>query len=355
MSAGRKPARAGWLLGRFVIAIAGIALSTACRKDNAGGDTQHAGRVGFHIGAIPVSDPEKPPSDEQKPGGVLGYAIHLGTFQEELSKAGFEYQGLIGFPRTAAALLALASGQVEVAVTGDSPAVLSRARGDKQRAIQLTLPSTDTWVVGRKGGPATLAGLSGHKVGTLFGSTFDYYFRAGADQLGIKDIQYAQLPASAALPALNANELDAYLTTAATAETWRVRFGLPVIARLSEVDPRLQGVGITTVREDFLGKNPTFAAAYWRALKTGIDAFRSDPEKYYQWEAEASGVPIDIVRASSPKVFADTPIPKESVDQLERLLDFWLKTNVANGRFAVADWVVNPSPADPSRTELGKN
>ena len=307
--------------------------------------TAHAAQgrlVGFRIAAPPVNNPDRPPSDIQQPGGVLGYAIHLGTFQQELARAGFEYLGLRGFPRTAACMLALATGQVEVASTGDSPALLSRARGDKHRAIYLTPPESETWVVARKGGPTSLRELAGKKVGTLFGSTFDYYFQVVVAKLGIAGIEYAQLQGPAALPALQKGALDAYLTPATTAALWQRKYGLPVIGRLSEVDPKLKGIGITTAREDFINANPGFPAAYYRALKTAIDAIQKDKEAYFAWQSDATGVPIDILRASEPLKFAETPIPEESVAALREMLEFRLKTNVANSWFDVREWVVEP-------------
>lgn len=296
--------------------------------------------MGFHIASVPVNNPDKPPSEEQKAGGVLGYAIHLGGFQRELAKAGFEFLGIKGFPRTAACMLALNAGQVQVASTGDSPAVLSRARGDKHHAIYVTLPSTETWIVGRPGGPPSLQALSGKKVGTLLGSTFDYYFRAAAAQVGLSDIQFAQLQASAALPALQNDALDAYLTTSTTAALWQRKYGLPVIAKLSDVNPKLRGIGIVTARDDFLEAHPTFAAAYFRGLRTGIDAIRKDKAAYLAWEADASGIPLDILQASDSLRLADTPAPPESVAALQEQLAFRLATGVANAAFDVREWVV---------------
>ena len=204
------------------------------------------------------------------------------------------------------------------------------------------MPSTETWIVARKGGPTSLKELSGKKVGTLLGSTFDYYFRVATDKFGIKGIDFAQLQASAALPALQNDALDAYLTTATTASLWHRKYGLPVIAKLSEVDPKLRGIGVVTAREDFLAKHPTFPAAYFRGIKTAIDAVRRDPEAYFAWEASVTGIPLDILRESTPTRFADTPAPEESIRALEEQLDFRLKTDVANARFDVRRWIVTP-------------
>ncbi|MET0286948.1 MAG: transporter substrate-binding domain-containing protein [Polyangiales bacterium] len=299
--------------------------------------------VPVSIAGVPVNNPDKPPSDVAQAGGVLGYALDLGGFQRELEQAGFAFQGLRGFPRTAACMLALSSGQVEVAITGDSPAVLSRARGDKHRAIYLSLPTTETWIVARKGGPRTLAELPGKKVGTYFGSTFDYYFRAATAQLGIEGIDYAQLAPSAALPALQNDSLDAFLTTSTNAALWRSKYGLPVIAKLSEVDAKYRGIQIVSAREDFLAANPGFPAAYFRGLQTAIEAIRKDPEAFFAWEADVTGMPLEIVKVGSPLPLADTPIPPESVAALEEQLAFRLKTGVANAPFDVRGWVVEPA------------
>jgi sulfonate transport system substrate-binding protein len=334
--------------GRLGLALAAISLMfAACNK---GGDKaqSQAGLVAFRIGGSTVINPDKPPPAELQPGGVLGYAIHLGTFQAELKKAGFDYQGFSGYPRTAASLLGLTSGQVQVASTGDSPAVLSRARGDKQRAIWISAPTGDIWVVGHKGGPASLKDLAGRKVGLLFGSTAHYIFRSAAEVEGVKGVEYAQLQPSQALPALQRGDVDGYVAaTSSTAELWRVRYGLPVIAKIGQAHPDLQGISVMTAREDFLAAHPTFAAAFWRGLKTGIDAIKADPEAYYRWIADQTGTPIDIVRATAVERYADVPFPKAGVDGLQRLLEFQRRTGLANSDFQVTDWATGPVDLQP--------
>jgi ABC-type nitrate/sulfonate/bicarbonate transport system substrate-binding protein len=296
--------------------------------------------VDVRIAGIAVNNPYLPPSTEQKTNGPLGYAIHLGTFQTELEKAGFRFAAFQGFPRTAAALLALNAKESEVAMTGDSPAVLSRARGDRQRVIYVGRPDADAWVIGRKDGPATLEQLRGHKVGALFGSIFDYYARNVFDTLGIqKNVSYAQLQVSAALPALQRGDLDAYVTAPATAALWQSRYGLPVIAKASTSYPQWQTTSVATTRQDFLDANPSFPQAYWSGLKTGIDAIKRDPKAYLAWEAQVTGLPLDVVQATVRTDFSDIAIAPEGLPALQRLLDFQLRTGAAKAPFVIQDWV----------------
>jgi sulfonate transport system substrate-binding protein len=298
--------------------------------------------VDFRIAAASLGNPEQV-SKELKTTGPLGYAIHLGTFQQELQKSGFRFKGIVGFPRTAAALLGMMSGQAEVATTGDSPAVLSRARGEKHRALYVTNPNiieSSFWVVGRKGGPRTLQELSGHSVGLLFGSTFDYSFQTAAEGLQLKNVGYTQLPSSAALPALQNNQLDAYVTSPSIAKLWIDKFGLTLIGKLGDVPSTGRTVSIISAREDFLKANPAFAAAFWRGLKSGIDAIRKDPEAYYRWVADSTGYSLDIVRATSGVNYEERPISEDGVAALKKLLDFRLKNKVAQSAFSVDDWVL---------------
>lgn len=329
---------------RMFLPFAAVAVLLAACGGERAGKSSTGKLTPFRIGGSAVINPDLPPKAELQPGGPLGYAIHLGTFQAELKKAGFEYAGFSGYPRTAASLLGLSAGQVQVASTGDSPAVLSRARGDKQRAIWIGAPTGDIWVVGRKGGPTSLKDLAGQKVALLFGSTAHYIFRSAAEAEGVQGIQYAQLQPSQALPAVQRGDVDAYAASASsTAELWRVKYGLPVIARIAQSHPDLQGISVITAREDFLAAHPQFAAAFWRGLKTGIDAIRRDPEAYYRWTSEQSGVPLEIVRATAVERYADVPFPREGVDGLQRLLAFQIRTGLANSSFQVADWATGPA------------
>ena len=298
--------------------------------------------VGVRIAAAALGNPEQI-SKQLQTSGPLGYAIHLGVFQRELAHSGFRFDGVLGFPRTAAALLGMMSGQAELASTGDSPAVLSRARGERQRALYVTPPS-DTesgfWVVGRPGGPATLASLGGKRVGLLFGSTFDYGFQTAAQGLGLKDVAYTQLPSSAALPALQNNQLDAYVTSAAVAKLWIDRHGLTLVGKLGDVPSTGRTVSVISARADFLAANPSFAPAFWRGLKAGIDAIRQDPEAYYRWSADSTGYPLDVVRATTSIDFEDKAISDAGVTALKKLLDFRVAHQVAQAPFSVDDWVV---------------
>lgn len=301
--------------------------------------------VPVRIAGIAVNNPNAAPSTEQKTNGPLGYAIARGTFQSELEKHGFRFAGFQGFPRTAAALLALSANETEVALTGDSPAVLSRARGDKQRAIYVSQPDADAWVVGRADGPDTLAALSGKRVGALFGSIFDYYARNVFDTLGIRDqVSYAQLQVSAALPALQRGDLDAYVTVPATAALWAQQYGLKVIAKASETYPQWQTTTVATANQAFLDQHPQLPAAFWAGIQSGIQAIEADVPAYLAWEAEVTGLPLPVIEATARTSFSDVPVNADGVVALQRLLDYQLASEAAKNSFVVTDWVVTPAP-----------
>jgi len=298
--------------------------------------------VGVRIAANALGNPDKINTALQT-GGPLGYAIHLGLFQQELREAGFRFDGIVGFPRTAAALLGMMSNQAELATTGDSPAVLSRARGEQHRALYVTNPKSiegSFWVVGRQDGPSTLAGLGGYKVGLLFGSTFDYSFKTAANGLQLKDVAYTQLPASAALPALQNNQLDAYVTSPNIAKVWVDKYGLKLIGKLGDVPESGRIVSVITARSDFLDNHPAFAPAFWRALHQSIGVIHRDPEAYYQWVADSTGYDINVVRATSDAQYEDVAISEDGVKALKALLAFRLADNVAKADFSVDDWVL---------------
>ena len=108
---------------------------------------------------------------------------------------------------------------------------------------------------------------------------------------------------------------------------------------------RITHPGIVTAREDFLAKNPGFPEAYYRALRTGIDAIAEDRERYFRWESEATGVPIEILRETEPLIFGETATPEQSILSLIEQLDFRVRTGVANASFDIREWVVNSNHA----------
>jgi len=71
-----------------------------------------------------------------------------------------------------------------------------------------------------------------------------------------------------------------------------------------------------------LKANPAFAAAFWRGLKSGIDAIRKDPEAYYRWVADSTGYSLDIVRATSGVNYEERPISEEALAALKKAAGF---------------------------------
>ena len=113
---------------------------------------------------------------------------------------------------------ALQTGDVQVGLIGDTPAVQAKASGIDVPALVIDKPSSDIWFLGREGGVSKIEDLAGKKVGLQFGSNFDKYGRAVLERAGVADkVELVNLLFADALPALQRGDIDAVPLPATTA------------------------------------------------------------------------------------------------------------------------------------------
>lgn len=276
-----------------------------------------------------------------KPLGVIGYALDQPSAQGILAKYGFHYARFAGFDNGPPAAQALASGSVQLAGIGDAPAVLSRAAGQQNRALTVLSSPGGTWIAGHSGGPNSLQGLAGKKVGVQFGSNFDRYLRTALADAGLTNkVQLVNLLVADGYGALSNGSIDAYSGPATTVALWQKQGGVTVIDKAEKSHPDYTSAMVTLVNDDFLKAHPQLQQAWWEVTKLGLDTIKKDPATYYAWTTKAQGYPADVVKATTVLTYPTAPVADPDIAGLQKTQDFLVGAGVAKSSFDVSSWVV---------------
>ncbi|RBY84868.1 ABC transporter substrate-binding protein [Blastococcus sp. TF02A-30] len=275
------------------------------------------------------------------PQGVIGYALADDGAQDLLAEHGFRYTEFAAFENGPPAAQALASGSLQLAAIGESPALLSRAAGQQNRALVVLSSPGGTWIAGREGGPTSIADLAGATVGVQFGSNFDRYLRTALGEEGLTDeVQLVNLLVADGYGALTGGSIDAYAAPAASVGLWAQKGGVQVIDKAEESHPDYRSALVTLVNEDFLAEHPELPDAWWELYRLGLDKIQADPEAYYAWVSETLGYPVDVVRDTTVLVDPQEPASDEDIASLEEAQEFLVEQGLAKEPFDVAEWVV---------------
>ena len=136
--------------------------------------------------------------------------VHEGLAQPIPREVRLRVQSLRGLHNGPPVVQALQTGDVQVGLIGDTPAVQAKASGIDVPALVIDKPSSDIWFLGREGGVSKIEDLAGKKVGLQFGSNFDKYGRAVLERAGVADkVELVNLLFADALPALQRGDIDA--------------------------------------------------------------------------------------------------------------------------------------------------
>jgi sulfonate transport system substrate-binding protein len=273
--------------------------------------------------------------------GPLGYAIHQDLAQPILAKYGFEYDEFVSFSNGPPVAQALQTGDLQVGVIGDTPAVQSRASGLEVSSVAIAKPTADIWFLTKEGGVKSLDELAGKKVALQFGSNFDKYGRAVLERAGVlDDVELVNLLFADTLPALQRGEVDAVPVPASTAGLWRKTTEFPVISKASVDDPDLLATTVTLVPDALLEKEPDLAKAVWEATKAGQEAIAADHDGYLAFLSESTGAPLDVVKDEQLFAYSDVPADPDGLKAVDLTLKFLLDSGTAKQGFDTKTWTV---------------
>ncbi|OKH20547.1 aliphatic sulfonate ABC transporter substrate-binding protein [Nostoc calcicola FACHB-389] len=274
-----------------------------------------------------------------EPTGALGWAKKKGILERELKKAGFQNITFARFPNGPDLNEALVAGQLDVGSLGDTPAIVLRARGEETRLLRISQFNTTAWLVGKKNGPRSLAELKGEKIATQKGSYMHRYLLGLLAETKIaKDVKVVHLMSTEAKAALERGDVAAYATSSDMGPYLKSQ-GFPVIDS-SANHQGLSGTSLIVATEKFLAKKPDFPNKFNTILTEAAKDLKANSEEYYQYHAQTTKYPVDIIKISYPlKQVSEEPLPPEGVKLLEGTKKFLVSQGLAKSDFQLKDWV----------------
>ncbi|KRF13687.1 aliphatic sulfonate ABC transporter substrate-binding protein [Paenibacillus sp. Soil787] len=271
--------------------------------------------------------------------GPEGWAQSKGYLESELKKYGVKEFKYFNFPNGPNLNEAITAGTLDVGIYGDTPAINGKAAGLKTRLINQTQINMNAWLVAKADGPKTLADLKGKKVATSQGSYMSRYLTSLLKEQGLdKDVKILHLLPADGEAALSRGDIAAY--------AYPTGFG-PLLLKKGYVaideaakHPFLLGSSLTVVTEDYLAKNPQFPKL-WNDLRTkAVKEIRENSEEFFKFYAEASGYPVDVVKASFK--IEQWPLESSTTDGLkltEETKKFLVEQGLAKKDFVITEWL----------------
>lgn len=314
-------------------ALAALALgTTACGGDDADSASAASGGGGttLRVGYIGTGG---------KFNGPEGYAYSTGDLQRWLKPAGISAIKPVEFANGPLATQALVGGSLDMIIAGDTPQLLAKSQGVPARALLQNRTGINAWLIGRKGGPTSVADLAGKKVARQQASFQDRYLQGLLAERGLtgKPTLTAMLN-PAAITALRSGSLDAAAIAVVQSKPLADE-GFPVLDK-SDDHPELQGTSITTIATKFDEAHPGVADAWIGARAKALELARGNESAYYAYDAKAQAITPDVDRAWSPLTsFPDAPWTATGTKQLRGTLDFLVKQKLAKP-FDLASWGV---------------
>lgn len=329
---------------RLLVAAIAVAALAACSPSEASSPQEASGAPSAAGEAVPLTigapwngTAGKTPADT----GPIGYALSLGIAEPILAEHGFTYEGFAAFNNGPPVVQALQSGDVQVGLIGDTPAVLAKSNDLDVPAIVIARPTSDIWFIGKEGGVSSLAELKGKKVALQFGSNFDKYGRAALERAGVlNDVELVNLLFADALPALQRGDVDAVPLPATTAGIWRLQNDFPVLSKASEDDPDLLATSVVLTSGEAYAAHPDLPAAIWEVYDAGSRAIEKDHDAYAKFVADTTGAPVDVVLAANLWQYGTEPVDPDGLATVTSTLEFLQDTDATTGTFDPTTWVV---------------
>ncbi|MED1440963.1 MetQ/NlpA family ABC transporter substrate-binding protein [Aeribacillus composti] len=335
----------------FIFFIAIFALLTACSSNNTStnknAETENHSNAGVeekgktlrlgYINSTGNKDKDKPAVS-----GAEGWALNKGFLQEELKKIGITNIEYFSFPNGPNLNEAMASGEIDVGILGDTPALLARSSGQKTRLIGFANIFQDIWLVtNKKNGVSSLEELKGKTVATSNGSYMFRYLTGLLEENNLlEDVKIVHLLPPEAAAALERGDIQAYAFPTYMGPK-HVKLGFPLLHQASKTTPHLTGTSVTIASEKFLEQNPEFLSVWTDTRERAVKDLKEHQEEFYQYVAEVTKQDLDVVKESLPlNNIREENFPKEGLELLEGTKKFLVKQGLIKKDFAIKDWML---------------
>ncbi|GAA1876722.1 ABC transporter substrate-binding protein [Pseudonocardia ailaonensis] len=326
----RRPLALTALAAAFALALAACGGGTTSAGNGSGG-----GGYTVRIGIV----------TKVAPDGLLGWADKQGILRKDLAAAGVTDVELSTFATGPTLNSALTSGSVDIASQGDTPALTLRSNGFASKLVAISGINADYYLIGRKGGATTLAGLAGKKVAAAPGTAPEQYLIGLLKEENLTGtIPISSLQTNDAATAVRAGSIDAFVASGPMAGQL-VEQGFPVIDKASD-HTDLYTSSVHVASQKFLDAHPQFAAAWATVLADTVKSIKADPDGFWAFNAQVDQVDQNVAKIAFPlSSLPDEAFSTTGVAQLSHSYDFLVEQKVITQPFDVKGWLATPAPA----------
>jgi succinate dehydrogenase/fumarate reductase flavoprotein subunit/ABC-type nitrate/sulfonate/bicarbonate transport system substrate-binding protein len=273
--------------------------------------------------------------------GPVGYLHRTGKLVPALASQGVTGVKVVTFPNGPDLNQALAAGELDVAVYGDTPALVAKGAGQPTRLIAQAQVKLDAGILAKKsGGPTSLTGLAGKKVAVQTGSYIHRYLLGALADARIKPAEVIHIYSSDVEAALERGDVDAAAVPAANVEALKAK-GYPLITVASQDHPQYLGTSATVVTETFLKAKPGIVQAWQAAQRQGVAAATADWKGFVGYTVKINGFPPPIVEATTKaEQWPAEPFTDEGLALLRGTKQFLVEQRFVRKDFDVDAWLV---------------
>ncbi|MBD2534439.1 ABC transporter substrate-binding protein [Nostoc flagelliforme FACHB-838] len=310
--------------------------NSAVASSNTGANSAEVKTLVLRVGFIS--------SESKLPIGPEGWALQKGTLTPALKSLGVTEVKFIPFVGGPALNEALVSGQLDMGLYGDTPAIVGKAVGLPTKLINQTRVGQNAWLVTKKNGPRLVSQLKGTKVGVAKGTYPHRYLMGLLEKEGLtKDVKVVQIPSADAKPALERGDISAYPFAMGAGPTL-VSQGFSAIDQAKD-HQGLVGTGVSVVTENLLSRHPELPQKWNQIRRQALQEIKANPEEFYQFAAQASGnVPLAIAKESYPlDLYPTEPFTPQGLELLNSTKQFLADQKLLKSDFEIKDWQI-PNP-----------
>lgn len=281
---------------------------------------------------------------EGKPAvsGAEGWAIEKGYLQEELKEIGITNIEFFAFPNGPNLNEAVAAGEIDLGIFGDTPSLLARSSGQKTRLIGFANIHSDIWLVtNKKNGVAKVEDLKGKTVATSNGSyMFRYLIGLLEENHLLDDVKVVSLLPTEAAASLERGDIQAYAFPTYNGPK-HIKLGFPLIEQASKSTPHLTGSSVIVATEKWLDENPKFLSVWNDTRTKSVKDLKAHEDEFYQYVSQVTKHDLDVVKESVPlENITEESFPKEGLELLEGTKEFLVDQKLIKQDFELEDWIL---------------
>lgn len=283
-------------------------------------------------------------TESRVPIGPEGWAQQKGLWTQELQSLGITKVQFVSFDGGPALNEALSSGQLDLGLYGDTPALVGRSAGLPTKLINQTRVGQDAWLITKQPELKFVEGLKGKKVGVAKGTYMHRYLLGLLKQKGLEqEVKIVQIKSADARAAIERGDIAAY-PFAMGAGPMLLEQGFRSLDQARNHDG-LVGTGVSIITEASLAKYPELPKKWNQIRIKALEDIKANPEAFYQFAAkESGGLSLSAVKASYPlDLYPTEPLSEKGLQLLDSTKQFLADQKLLKADFEIKAWqVANP-------------